>query len=635
MTDNDVWLHLRVGETICKTHQIPRKDFLSYTQEGKPWVLHEWLSQIILYGLWKIGGENGLIFFKAFLILACYLLVYLFSVKNNPGIHHPISITLAALASQFHFFERPHIFSFLFLSLFILILHHIKQGLKLSKAALLLCLIQLLWVNMHGSWILGPVLLFIYLTGNILSDILLEAKSSRPLGWARALQSSFLKKIAILLFFISAINLINPYGVQMLLLPFQIVHAPLFQEMIVEWFSPFAKIVQPAQKYILGIFLAYTIYLGITLWLNRRKTELWQWGVCCAFFSLACRSVRMIPIFSFATLPIALLSSERTIENAFAGKKDSRVVTIVCGIGIAALIFLVCTNRFYVWQRLPERFALGVSPQQFPIGAAEFIREQKIQGKGFNTLGWGSYLIWSLPKKKVFIDGRGEIYGETFMQYYWNSISDLSLWRALTDRFQFDYLLLPAGQPVSALMLPYLSRAPDWALVYFDETSLLFCKRNGLEAQWLKEHEISGGLQRDREYLPKIQPTESSSWQIDFPAGMIRIAATYELLGDADRALRYYEKALEIYPWLTPEAHYNTGRIYLQRGEWEKAKMQFQKAIKLNSSMSQAYYALGLAEFKMRHLREAKKQWEKALKFDPKNVEIKKALSIVSSQMPN
>src|SRR4051794_537376 len=60
LDDPDMWWHLKSGEVISLTHSIPTTDIFSYTTGHHASVPHEWLSQVSIYGAYKVGGYSGL-----------------------------------------------------------------------------------------------------------------------------------------------------------------------------------------------------------------------------------------------------------------------------------------------------------------------------------------------------------------------------------------------------------------------------------------------------------------------------------------------------------------------------------------------------------------------------------------------
>ena len=60
LNDPDTWLHLKLGKTIWEGRSIPRTDLFSYTTNNTAWVAHEWLSELVIYGGYRLGGYRGL-----------------------------------------------------------------------------------------------------------------------------------------------------------------------------------------------------------------------------------------------------------------------------------------------------------------------------------------------------------------------------------------------------------------------------------------------------------------------------------------------------------------------------------------------------------------------------------------------
>ena len=83
IADPDFWWHLRTGQLIVQTHTIPHFDPFSFTNNGKPWVAHEWLSEVFMYSLYRIGGYGLLIFVFSIVICGAFILAYLRSPRNQ------------------------------------------------------------------------------------------------------------------------------------------------------------------------------------------------------------------------------------------------------------------------------------------------------------------------------------------------------------------------------------------------------------------------------------------------------------------------------------------------------------------------------------------------------------------------
>src|SRR6266436_2380130 len=76
IADPDVWWHLRTGQLMLQNHSLFHSDPYSFTRFGQPWINHEWLSQILLFGLYRVFGFGGLIVCFAAVIAVTLMLVF-------------------------------------------------------------------------------------------------------------------------------------------------------------------------------------------------------------------------------------------------------------------------------------------------------------------------------------------------------------------------------------------------------------------------------------------------------------------------------------------------------------------------------------------------------------------------------
>jgi len=158
--DPDVWWHLKTGEWIAQHHAVPHSDPFSYTRAGQPWVAHEWLSELAIYGIFRSTGYAGLILFFAAVISAAFVPLYL-RCKTDAVMAGAVTLW-GALATTVVWGVRPQIFSFLLLSLWLLIL---ERSEKKPELLLWTLPITLVWVNLHAGFILGPAFLALFIAG--------------------------------------------------------------------------------------------------------------------------------------------------------------------------------------------------------------------------------------------------------------------------------------------------------------------------------------------------------------------------------------------------------------------------------------------------------------------------------------
>ena len=161
--DVDFWGHLFFGKQIVETNNIPKTDSYSYTAYGNKWVNHEWLSEVIFYSTYKKFGDKGLIFLKVLIgfFTGCFLFSTLLIYSKNYKIILPVYLfvlSLIFLGTSF----RPQIFTYLYLSIFGLLIHLYKKTGKLPFLILMFPT-MVLWSNSHGGFVVGLAIALILL----------------------------------------------------------------------------------------------------------------------------------------------------------------------------------------------------------------------------------------------------------------------------------------------------------------------------------------------------------------------------------------------------------------------------------------------------------------------------------------
>ena len=238
MNGNDFWWHVKAGEYICKTGQIPTNDFFSWVNELSviPWTAHEWLSEIILYLLYHYGGQVGV--FLIFFMLAClsYYLVYSqvrIHAKNNYAFSGLFLFFYSVVAPMFYF-GRPHVFSFFlfFFELKILYSFYEKDG---GKQIWLIPLIAILWSNLHGgSSNLSYLLCLMFLFAGSFSFSIGRVEGQVISKKAR-------KTLALVTVCTAAAIFVNPIGLKVFAFPYINIGDKLSMALVREWQNPDVK----------------------------------------------------------------------------------------------------------------------------------------------------------------------------------------------------------------------------------------------------------------------------------------------------------------------------------------------------------------------------------------------------------
>ena len=162
--DGDLARHLTVGKYILDHGQVPLIDLFSHTMQGEVLTPYEWLSQITFALINRFFGLNGVIIFSALIISITFYLLFKWTRSLCKTLFIPLMVIfLAILTASSHWLSRPHIFTFLFLTLWIIILNNLYQG--KSNRWWLLPILMLFWVNFHGGFLAGFFTWFAYGVG--------------------------------------------------------------------------------------------------------------------------------------------------------------------------------------------------------------------------------------------------------------------------------------------------------------------------------------------------------------------------------------------------------------------------------------------------------------------------------------
>src|SRR5579863_6672415 len=170
--DAGIGWHIRTGQQILATHSVPRVDPFSSTMEGKQWFAWEWLYDVIVGALDAACGLNGPVWFTAIVIGAVFALLLRLLTQRDMDLMVALLFWLLAIsASTIHFLARPHVLSWLLAVLSFWILDSTERDCVATRPGRarsrlwLLPLLMLLWVNLHGGFVLEFGLLGIFWLG--------------------------------------------------------------------------------------------------------------------------------------------------------------------------------------------------------------------------------------------------------------------------------------------------------------------------------------------------------------------------------------------------------------------------------------------------------------------------------------
>ncbi|MDR3622096.1 MAG: hypothetical protein P4L85_22290 [Paludisphaera borealis] len=251
LKDTDFFWHLRTGDLIRKTGQIPRIDFYTFTRDGTPWIDLHWMFQVGVSWIYERGGVPALTLAKCVITCAALLLLITARRRTWPVWTMILAWIPALLVLSGRMYVRPETLSLFYLSIYLAVLCRWDRR---PWLAWLLPFVQVAWVNSHGLFVLGPIVL-----GFGLLDAALRSRSfggDRKRWWAIAMSASAATGLACLL---------NPYGIHGALYPLELastMNNPVFTDSIAELQS-IPRFIMLAGIWVLPLQLHFaTIALG-------------------------------------------------------------------------------------------------------------------------------------------------------------------------------------------------------------------------------------------------------------------------------------------------------------------------------------------------------------------------------------
>ncbi|MDO8427098.1 MAG: hypothetical protein Q7T24_06255, partial [Deltaproteobacteria bacterium] len=464
--DTDIFWALKSGEWIVDNLKVPAADPFSYTFGGMPWVDFTWGFQVLSYLSFRYLSWAGLFLFQVAVVSALFLFVFwnLRLVTKRLWLALLILILVYAGAHA-RIFIRPHLFEYFFVSLYLL-LFNLYEDRGRSVWLLLLLPLQVLWVNIHSSAVLGIFIAGSYAMGSIIDEA--RKGSSLKLKFPKRTFSLLIASLAL-----PAASALNPYGVKLVIFPF-IHQSPENNDAIrhiAEWTSPHLKELffyfYPFPLDALAFkFLA--IGAVAALLLNFKRIKARDIFLLAAALYMAITHVRWVPLFVFFAGPVLAANLAAVLDSR--GK-----VKFLRPASILLTLFFAFTMLydFASSPALKEVRGLGLKSGIFPEGTVNFMKKEGLRGNIYNEYVFGGYLIFHYPELKAFIDGRTPtVYSPYF---FWTSrlVNEPEMWRRLTEEHGINMALVKIKDPFCGR----LHEDKDWVAVNFDDVSILYLKR--------------------------------------------------------------------------------------------------------------------------------------------------------------
>lgn len=440
VTPQDYWWYLRIGRDTLTSGALPQVDTLSYTRAGSPVVYFSWGAAVLFWLIYKLGGLTLTVLMRGLLVVLAYSIVWLTARRLGAGrIGAALVLLLAILASSNNWSIRPQLFAYPLFALALYLLYRWQNGDK--KAVWWLPLISLLWVNLHGSFVM-----LVLLTG---AALVFGRGDKRLL---------VLAAVGVLL-----ATFLNPRGFGSWTYVFNSLTVTSSRQFSAEWRPPVNSGWQ------MNLFFLWLLVFPLLAGLSPRKLDRLEWTWFLGFGFLALFGERYVIWFVFIlTMLSSLMLAEWEKKVLGDQKSGSPALNLTLSLVFILLpLALLPGVRDAWWLNAPA------ASENTPIAATGWLAAHPDYPDSlWSEIGFSSYIEFALPERPVWIDTRFEVFPVAQWQLYKDITNATYNWESLLDASGANLLMVSTmNQPV---LLDALAGSPGWCELYRDDIAVIY-----------------------------------------------------------------------------------------------------------------------------------------------------------------
>ena len=576
MTDTDLWYHLSGGRFFWQNGTIASDAFFSYITPPKSWYNYYWLFQVVVYKIFQWMDYYGLIALRCFLYFLTTLFICLSffrRLENRTelllGLFLFVACTIVILYRELT--VRPHLFSYLFIVVFLYILEFKREKIWL------LPLLGILWSNVHG--IEYPVMFLIVFA--YLAEIYWRQFRKLPTGDATG------KKENWLLIFVFYTIFITTGVTELVQTPFRVsFQNAAYQHLYVMELLPipFRNFFIFAPVSIQGlisslqnlIVILSAAFLLMGLW--KRKLRISHAILFIGALLLLAKHARFACEFTLLSIPLLRHGAHLIAERIQFPRK---VVNLALPVVVVLMPLLVFHGT------LGNRPAYPFSQSNLPTGVVRFLNQYAAGGKILNEANTGGYLPWALnPQFKIYMDMQMSIFSDTDFAAAQNAFFDGNAFKAFIQKYDPSFISISLNRPFFKKIAATDTR---FVPVFFDQAELLYVNKS--------HHADLAG----RYALKAIDP-------LHYAEVIYKDESAEKLSEIFSEASRMLDQDPVNY-----RAHHILSSISVVRKQYDEALFHAEAIIRLYPEQSHGYALKGDALFAMEQYEEAAHLYKKTL----------------------
>jgi hypothetical protein len=441
MSTADLAYQIRAGDIMSRTHAVLRTDIFTFTLPGADWVNQQWGAQLLLGYTYRLGGWNGIVLLYGALTAIAFAFVFLACRRRGASTRASALLTVAGFwVARENLAMRPQLIAVLLFSVTLWIL----AGRRTHPRALwVFPALMLVWVNVHGSFVLVPLLLGL---------AWLEDRKDSPATAHTILAVCALSLIA---------TLANPFGPGVWVYAAGIGTNPTISHLVTEWAPPTIR------EYSGIVFFASA--LMVAGYLIRRKEPL-TWAQLlwpATFFMLALPALRGVVWWGlvFPVVLAGLMKTKAADEQRGSPFMNALLVTTI----LAATVIVMPIWRASTPTGAPA--FLGQAPASL-VDATEAALAPG--SRLFVSQTYASWFELELPSMPVFVDSRIELFPTSIWNAYLAVGGAREGWQATLDRWDVDAVVINPDQ--DGVLTSHIEDDPAWRLAFKDDSGSVFVR---------------------------------------------------------------------------------------------------------------------------------------------------------------
>ncbi|MEZ0397302.1 MAG: hypothetical protein ABWK53_12845 [Anaerolineales bacterium] len=440
VTPQDYWWYLRLGQETLAAGAPPTTDTWTWSRAGAPVVYHSWGAAVLFWLTYRAGGLTLTVLLRGLVLALTYALTFAAARRLGGAPRSAALVTLlAVLTTSNNWSLRPQLLAYPLFALALYLLLRWQTGDR--RAVWGLPPIALLWVNLHGSFVM------LFLLGG--AALLFGRGERRPLAFALA--------VSLLA------TLLNPRGLGAWTYVYASLTSPSSQQFSAEWHPPLNRGWQ------MNLFFAWLLLFAPLAALSPRKLERLEWLWCLGFGWLALSGLRYIIWFVLLLTVLTAAALGEWERRRMAASPPGRPawstgLMLVCLLLPLALLPGV---RQRWWPDSPP------VTEDTPLAAADWLRAHPdLPGPLWSEIGFSSYLEFALPERPVWMDTRFEVFPPEQWEDYRAVTQAAWDWQARLDAAGANLLMVStASQPD---LLAALEASSAWCERYRDPLAAIY-----------------------------------------------------------------------------------------------------------------------------------------------------------------